>query len=170
MIFKGKTISIFIFLILFISSVGYTTNKFTSGLKKHILEVQKEFKVPGVAVAIVKDGKIVLSQGFGIRKVGENQKVNDETLFAIASNTKAFTATALAILVGEGKILWNDRVIKYLPYFQMYDPYVTREFRIKDLLTHRSGLGLGAGDLMLFPPSDFTRIEIIKGIRYLKPV
>lgn len=149
---------------------GFSSSKFFSHLKKHVGMVQSEFKVPGVAVAIVKDGKTVFAQGFGVLKYGEHSPVNEKTLFAIASNTKAFTCTALAILVDEEKIKWDDRVINCLPEFQLYDPYVTREFTIRDLLTHRSGLGLGAGDLMIFPPTTFTRTEILRNMKHLKPV
>lgn len=131
--------------------------------------VLKDFEVPGISVAIVKDGKIVLAKGYGVRKVGEPKPVDEHTLFGIASNTKAFTSAALAILVDEGKLAWDDPVTKYLPHFQMYDPYVTRELTIRDLLTHRSGLGLGAGDLMFWPNTTFTRDEIMHRIRYLKP-
>ncbi|MCP2521141.1 beta-lactamase family protein, partial [SCandidatus Aminicenantes bacterium Aminicenantia_JdfR_composite] len=111
-------------------------------------KVRKEWEVPGLAVALVKDRKMIFAKGYGVRKLGEYTPVTPETLFGIASNTKAFTAAALAILVDEGKIKWDDPVIKYLPDFCMYDPYVTREITVRDLLTHRSGLGLGAGDLL----------------------
>jgi len=127
------------------------------------------FQVPGVAVGIVKDGKLIFSKGYGVREVGKPGRVDADTLFQIGSNTKAFTAAALAILVDEGKIHWDDKVIDYLPEFRLYDPYVTREFTIRDLLTHHSGLGPGAGDLMFFPPTDITRAEIIHGLRYLRP-
>jgi len=95
--------------------------------------------------------------------------VTPRTLFGIASNTKAFTAAALAILVDEGKLKWDDPVTMHLPAFQMYDPYVTREMTIRDLLTHRSGLGLGAGDLMYFPPTDLSREEVMRRLRFVKP-
>jgi len=130
---------------------------------------RKEFDVPGIAVAIVKDGKVVHSKGYGVRRIGEAAPVTPETLFRIASNTKAFTSAALAILVDEKRIRWDDPVVQHLPAFQMYDPYVTREMTIRDLLTHRSGLGLGAGDLMFFPSSDIPSEEIVKRLRYLKP-
>lgn len=97
------------------------------------------------------------------------EAVDEDTLFGIASNTKAFTAAALAILVDEGRIDWDDRVIDHLPQFRLWDPWVTREFTIRDLLTHRSGLGLGAGDLMMWPETDFTRQEIFAGLQYLEP-
>ena len=110
---------------------------------------RQEFNVPGIAVAIVKDGNVVLAKGFGVRRQGESAPVTAQSLFRIASNTKAFTTAALAMLVDEGKIRWDDPVTQHMPGFQLYDPYVTREMTIRDLLTHRSGLGLGAGDLML---------------------
>lgn len=131
--------------------------------------VLKEFDVPGIAVAIVKDGQVVLAKGYGVRKLGEPTAVDENTLFGIASNTKAFTAAALAMLVDEGKISWDDAVVKHLSGFQLYDPYVTREMTIRDLLTHRSGLGLGAGDLLWWPPTDYSREELVRRLRYIKP-
>jgi len=129
------------------------------------------FNVPGIAVAIIKDGKIVISKGYGVSNIKTKQKVDGNTLFGIASNSKAFTASALAILVDEGKIKWDDKVIKYLPEFRMYNDYVTNEFTIRDLLTHKSGLGLGAGDLMIWPDGhNFTPKDIVKNIHFLKPV
>ena len=131
----------------------------------------KTFDVPGIAVAVVKDGKIVHAKGYGVRSLNTKQKVDENTLFGIASNSKAFTVAALGILVDEGKLKWDDQVIDYVPEFRMYDPYVTNAFTIRDLLTHRSGLGLGAGDLMIFPDSsNFTVNDIIHNLRYLKSV
>lgn len=130
----------------------------------------KSFNVPGIAVAIIKDGKVVLAEGYGVRSINSKEKVDANTLFGIASNSKAFTSAALAMLVDEGKINWDDKVVKYLPNFKMYNDYVTQEFTIRDLLTHRSGLGLGAGDLMIWPDgSDFTAQDIIQNLQYLKP-
>jgi CubicO group peptidase (beta-lactamase class C family) len=130
---------------------------------------RKEFEVPGIAVAIVKDGNVVLAKGYGVRRIGESTPVTPQTLFRIASNTKAFTTAALAMLVDEHKLRWDDPVLDHLPGFQMYDPYVTHEMTVRDLLTHRSGLGLGAGDLMFFPPSDIGRDEIVRRLRFIKP-
>jgi CubicO group peptidase (beta-lactamase class C family) len=133
--------------------------------------VLKTFDVPGIAVAIIKDGKVIHSKGYGIRSLNTQQKVDENTLFGIASNSKAYTAAALGMLVDEKKIKWDDKVTQYIPEFKMYNPWVTEEFTIKDLLTHRSGLGLGAGDLMMWPDSsDFTKADIIHNLRYLKPV
>jgi CubicO group peptidase (beta-lactamase class C family) len=151
-------------------SVVYAETGPVSGLDDYIAQAMKTFDVPGVAVAIVKDGKVVLAKGYGVRRLGQPAPVDEHTLFGIGSNTKAFTTAALAILVDEGKIGWDDAVINHLQWFQLYDPYVTREFTIRDLLTHRSGMGLGAGDLMAFPPSDFTRDEILRRLRFIKPV
>src|SRR5439155_163686 len=123
----------------------------------------------GAAVAVVKDGKLVFAQGYGVRTLGDTGRVDPHTLFQIASNTKAFTTAALAMLADEGKLSWDDPVTKYLPAFQLYDPYVTREFTLRDLVTHRSGLGLGAGDLLWFH-SSYGRAEIIHHIRAAKPV
>lgn len=131
----------------------------------------KTFDVPGIAVAVVKDNKIIHSKGYGVRSLNTKQKVDENTLFGIASNSKAFTSAALGILVDEKKLSWDDQVIDYIPEFRLYNPYVTEEFTIRDLLTHRSGLGLGAGDLMIFPgKNNFTTKDIIHNLRYLKPV
>jgi len=129
------------------------------------------FNVPGVAVAVIKDGKVIHSKGYGVRSIKTNQKVDENTLFGVASNTKAITAAALGILVDEKKITWDTKVTDVIPEFKMYDPYVTSEFTVRDLLTHRSGLGLGAGDLMIWPDSStVTKSQMIHNLRYLKPV
>lgn len=129
------------------------------------------FNVPGIAVAVVKDGKVIHAKGYGIRSIKTNLKVDENTLFGVASNTKAFTAAALGMLVDEKKITWDTKVTDVIPEFKMYDPFVTSEFTIRDLLTHRSGLGLGAGDLMIWPDSStVTKSQLIHNLRYLKPV
>ncbi len=135
----------------------------------YVTGVMRDFEVPGIALAVVKDGRVLLAKGYGVRKLGDPAPVDEHTLFGIASNTKAFTATALGILVEEGKLQWDAPVIDYLPWFQMYDPYVTRELTIRDLLVHRSGLGLGAGDLLWWPTSTYDRKEIARRLRYIKP-
>jgi CubicO group peptidase (beta-lactamase class C family) len=138
-----------------------------ANLDATVERVRQAFDVPGIAVAIVKDGKVVLAKGYGVRKLGGSAPVTPQSLFRIASNTKAFTTAALAILVDEGKLKWDDRVVDRFPSFQMHDPYVTREMTIRDLLTHRSGLGLGAGDLMFWPATDLEPAEILRRIRYI---
>ena len=124
--------------------------------------VRKQFDVPGIAIAIVKDGQVVLERGHGVRELGKLERVDAQTLLAIASNTKAFTAAALSILADEGKLKLDDRVIEHLPWFQMADPYVTREMRVRDLLSHRSGLSLGAGDLLFWPATSYSNEEVVR--------
>ena len=127
------------------------------------------FNVPGIAVAVIKDDQVVHMKGYGVISITTGKKTDENTLFAIASNSKAFTSAALGILVDEGKITWDTKVIDIIPEFRLYNSYVTEDFNIKDLLTHRSGMGLGAGDLMLWPDSStFTRDDIIHNLRYLK--
>lgn len=138
-------------------------------LDADVNRVLKLFDVPGIAIAIVKDGKVVTARGFGVRKKGEAAPVDGKTMFEIASNSKVFTAAALAMLVDEGKLAWDDPVTKHLPDFQMYDAYVTHEMTVRDLLVHRSGLGLGAGDLLWWPTTNFTTDEIIQRLRYIRP-
>lgn len=126
--------------------------------------------VAGFAVGVVKDGKVLHSKGYGLKSINTNEKVTKDTPFAIASNTKAFTTAALAILVDQKKVEWTDKVVKFIPEFRMYNDYVTNNFTIEDLLTHRSGLGLGAGDLMFFPDgSDFTMKDVLTCFQYFKP-
>ncbi|HEX2778080.1 MAG TPA: serine hydrolase [Gemmatimonadaceae bacterium] len=135
----------------------------------YVARVLQTFTVPGAAVAIVKDGKVVLAKGYGVKKLGSAAPVTSRTRFGIASNTKAFTATALGILVEEGKIEWDAPVVRYLPAFAMYDPWVTREITVRDLLVHRSGLGLGAGDLLWWPASTYDRKAIVHRLRFIRP-
>ena len=133
----------------------------------YVARVLQEFEVPGLSLAIVKDGQVVVAKGYGVRKLGESTAVDARTLFGIASNTKAFTATALALLVEEGKLEWDAPVLNYIPWFQLSNPYVTHELTVRDLLVHRSGLSLGAGDLLWWPPSTYDRKEIARRLRYL---
>jgi CubicO group peptidase (beta-lactamase class C family) len=128
----------------------------------YVDSARKAFDVPGIAVAIVKDGQVVMEQGFGLRELGKADKVDARTLFAIASNTKAFTAAALEQLAEQGKLDMDDRVVDHLPWFRMSDAYVTHEMRIRDLLAHRSGLSLGAGDLLYWPPTSYTTKEVVE--------
>jgi CubicO group peptidase (beta-lactamase class C family) len=133
-------------------------------------DAMAHYHLPGLAVGIVEDGKVAYVRTAGELVAGSGRKIDADTLFKIASNTKAMTTGVLARLVDAGKLKWDDPVTKYLPDFQMHDPWVTREMRVRDLLIHNSGLGAGAGDLMLWPdPNLFTRADVIHGLRYLKP-
>jgi CubicO group peptidase (beta-lactamase class C family) len=138
-------------------------------LDRWVERAMRTFEVPGIGLTIVKDDAVVVAKGYGVRKLGEPAPVDSHTLFGIASNTKAFTATALGLLVEEKKIEWDAPVTRFLPWFSLWDPYVTRELTIRDLLVHRSGLGLGAGDLLWWPPSTYTRPEIARRLRFIPP-
>jgi len=135
----------------------------------YVATAMKTFDVPGISVAIVKDGRVVLAKGYGVRKLGDPTPVDEYTMFGIGSNTKAFTTAALATLIDAGKLSWDDPVYQRLPGFVMYDPYVSHEMTIRDLLTHRSGMGLGEGDLLFWPKTTYTRDEIIYKLRFMKP-
>ena len=140
-----------------------------AGFEQRVEQLRKAIGAPGVSVAIVEDGKVTLAHGWGVRDITTNQAVDADTIFFTGSTGKAFTSAALATLVDDGKIKWDDKVIDHMPDFRMYDPWVTREMTIRDLLVHRSGLGLGQGDLLFLPNSDLTRKETVRRIRYLKP-
>ena len=139
-------------------------------LDAYIEGVRETFQVPGIAVAIVKDGEVVLARGWGVRALGDGADagpVEATTPFAIASNTKAMTATLLNQLADEGRLSLDDRVIDHLPWFRMADPAITAEMRIRDLLAHRSGLSLGAGDLLFWPTTDLDVREVVRRLRHV---
>jgi CubicO group peptidase (beta-lactamase class C family) len=134
-----------------------------------ITRIVRQFGQPGAAIAVVRDGKVVFQQGWGVRRLGEAARVDEHTRFQVASNSKAVTSAALAILVEEGKLGWDDRLIDHLPWFRLGgDPYITREFRVRDLLSHRSGLSLGQGDLLIFG-STYSSSEIARRLKFLAP-
>ncbi len=137
-------------------------------LDRYVAKAVKDWNVPGLALAIVKDDSVVFAKGYGLREIGKPDLVDTHTLFAIASLSKAFTVAALGRMVDQGKLRWNDKVTDYVPYFQMYDPYVTREMTVRDLLCHRSGLNTFAGDLIWYG-TNYDRREVIRRIRFVKP-
>lgn len=134
-------------------------------LDNYINRVLEQFNVPGVGVGIVKDGKVLMTKGYGVKRMGSPDPVDENTLFTIASNSKAFTATALAMLVEEGKLDWEDPVTKYLPYLKFSDNYVTTHLTVRDLLVHHSGIPAYANDFLLFPPSTFSRKELLRKLK-----
>ncbi len=140
-----------------------------AGFDARVEALRQSTGVPGMAIAIVEKGAVTLAQGYGVRKIGAAARVDADTIFPTGSTGKAITTAALAVLVDAGKIGWDDKVIDHLPGFQMYDPWVTREMTIRDLLVHRSGLGDGAGDLLFVPRSSLSRAETVRRVRYLKP-
>ena len=138
-------------------------------IDEYAAKAGQDWKVPGFSVAVVKDDRVVFVKGYGVRELGKPEPVDKDTLFAVASNTKAFTSAALATLVDEGKLRWDDPVTKHLPWFQLYDPYVTREMTVRDLLSHRSGLATFGGDLLWYETT-YPREEVVRRVRLLKPV
>ena len=136
------------------------------GFDDYVNKAIKDWEVPGLAIAVVKDDKVVFAKGYGVRELGKPSPVDERTLFAIGSSSKAFTAATVAMLVDEGKLKWDDPATKYLPSLQLYDPYATRELTVRDLLSHR--VGLERGDLLWYA-SPYDRSEVLRRIRYLKP-
>ncbi len=166
---KIYTKIVLVFALVYFNCTAFFTGNYCEidAIVQHAME---NFTVAGVAVAVVKDGKIIHQKGYGLQAFNGKAKVNEHTNFGIASNSKAFTTTALTILVEEGKLSWTDKVVDYIPEFKMYNDYVTQNFNIQDLLTHRSGMGLGIGDLMFFPDgSDFSIDDILTSFQYFKP-
>ena len=136
------------------------------GLNDYILKAMKDWETPGLALAIVKNDSVIFMKGYGVRKMGEDAPVTPRTIFAIASTTKAMTAACLGMLVDSAKVRWDDPVTKFLPWFQLSDPYVTRELTVRDILCHRSGLERG-DNLWYFSP--YSREEVLRRVRFLKP-
>jgi CubicO group peptidase (beta-lactamase class C family) len=159
-------------LLLLLSSLAYSQApppaSLATDVEAYAPKVLTDWHAPGVAVAAVKDGKVVFIHGYGVREIGKPEPVDEHTVFAIASCSKAFTAAALAILADERKIGFNDPATKYLPGFQLSDPFVTRELTVRDLLCHRSGLGTFAGDLVWYNTT-YDRGEVLRRVRFLKP-
>ncbi|MEO9216143.1 MAG: serine hydrolase [Rhodanobacter sp.] len=128
------------------------------------------YHLPGIAVGVIENGQVVYVRTVGETVAGSGSRITPQTLFKIASNSKAMTTALLGRLVDQGKLHWDDPVTKYLPQFRMHDPWVTANMRVADLLTHSSGLPEGGGDLMLWPePNAFTRADIIHGLAFIKP-
>ncbi len=166
-----KLISVFLAIFLFLNlkvDAQPEISKKLAGLDDYFGKALTDWEVPGMAIGIVKDDSLLFAKGYGVRHIGEKVSVDINTIFPIASNTKAFTSAAMAILVEEGKLSWDDKAIRYLPYFELYDPWVTANMTIRDLLCHRSGLETFSGDLVWYG-SSYTREEVIKRAKYLEP-
>lgn len=127
-----------------------------------------DWRVPGLAISVVKDGEVIFCKGYGARTLGTELPVDEHTMFALSSNTKGFTAAALAILVDEGKVRWDDPVREYIPYFRLYDAFISEEMRVRDLLCHRNGLGTFSGDILWYF-TNLTPRQVIERARYLRP-
>lgn len=150
-------------------SLAGTAAALPPGFDARVTAAMQSRDVPGMAIAVVKDGEVVMAKGYGVRRLGGSEPVDADTIFPTGSTGKAVTAAALAILVDDGKLGWDDKVIDHLPDFRMYDAWVTREMTVRDLLVHRSGLGLGAGDLLFIPRTSRSRTDIVRALRSIKP-
>lgn len=164
---SSKRPLLFVLSLLLIAGVPADAQVDLKALDASLATALKEWGVPGMAIAIVKDETVILAKGYGVRELGKPGLVDEHTLFAIASNTKAFTAALLANLVDAGKVSWNDRVQTHLPYFQLYDASVSADTRIRDLLSHRVGLRTFSGDLVWYGTS-YSREEVVRRARHLK--
>src|SRR5215472_13594326 len=166
---RSDRLRVWVVCCLFVSVCAARAQTPPADLDDYVKHSMQTFEVPGMSIAIVKEGKVVLAKGYGVRELGDRAPVDENTLFGIGSNTKAFTSAPIATLVDQGKLGWDDPVYERLKGFEMYDPYVSKEMRIRDLLCHRSGLGLGEGDLMFWPHTSFTRDDVVYRLRFLKP-
>ncbi len=137
-------------------------------LDEYIQAGMDDWGIPGMSVAIVRNDSLIYAKGFGLRKLGEPETVDEHTLFGVASTTKAFTAAALGLLVDEGLLGWDDPIVKHLPDFKLYDPYVTQNLTVRDALTHRSGLGRMTGNRIQYMPFR-ERTELLYRMRYMEP-
>lgn len=143
----------------------FTQKADLDSLDRFIQKQVTDFKVPGLSIGIIKDGQVLFKKGYGVNSTTDHTPISTQTVFPIMSCTKAFTATAIGILVDRGKLKWKDKVIKYLPHFKLSDPYITRELTISDILTHRSGLETFEGDLLWYG-TDYSREEVVRRIQY----
>ncbi|NUQ10994.1 MAG: serine hydrolase [Gemmatimonadaceae bacterium] len=132
----------------------------------YVAKAARDWNVPGLAIAVVHRGQLLFAKGYGVREIGTAEAVDTQTIFAIASTTKAITAAALGMLVDEGKVRWDDPVTKFVPTFQMFDPWATRETTVRDLITHRAGLPNAD---YLWTGGDLSRAEVIRRIRFIQP-
>lgn len=160
---------VLLFTCLAIGAFGSAQSLSPTEIDKYVARAMTAFNVPGFALAVIKDGKVAYAKGYGLRRLGESARVDEQTLFLLGSTTKAFTAAALAMIVDEGKLEWDRPIRNYLPWFEMYDPYASQEVTVRDLLSHRSGLGLGEGDLLFLPDTDLSSREIAKRVKFLRP-
>ncbi len=169
--FIMKKLFLFICFSLLFTSIHFSQNTpgfVTDSLDNYVFRGMKNWQIPGMAVLIVKDGNIVVSKGYGVKELGKDDLVDENTLFLIGSNTKAFTGTALALLEHEGKLKLDDKVIKYIPDLKMKDPWITNELNLTDIVTHRMGYETFQGDFM-FWASDLTADEVIEKLGRTTP-
>lgn len=163
--FSKQTLGLLLFIFLF-SNVVLSQNKIPDDFEQWVNDGMAAWNIPGIAIGVVKDGEVLLSKGFGVKQLGTNDKVDEHTVFGIASVSKNMTAAALAILVDEGKLNWDDKVVKHIPWFALSDPWVTSQVTVKDLLIHRVGVGRMLGNRLQFM-TESSRDEVIYQLRYM---
>jgi CubicO group peptidase (beta-lactamase class C family) len=159
----------YLLFLVFLSRAAFSQDTVLVKVDEYVRNLMEKTHSPGLAMTVIKDNEIAYIKGFGKLDINSDDEVDENSLFAIGSISKSFTAASLAMLVEQGKLNWDDKVINYLPEFQLYDPWVTREFTIRDLLSHKSGYALTSWGT-LFYGSDLSRNNILKRMRFLKPV
>ena len=164
--FLMKRILLFVFLG-FVSVCASAQPALLKELDAYYAKALSDWDVPGMGIAIVKDGQVIFSKGYGLKEIGKPEKADGGTLFAIASNTKAFTTASIAMMVKEGKLSFDDKVRKFLPYFELYDPYVSQDVTVRDLLCHRVGLATFSGDAIWYLSDNMPAEQIIRRAKYL---
>jgi CubicO group peptidase (beta-lactamase class C family) len=136
------------------------------GLDAYVTKAMADWKVPGLALAVVRNDSILYTKGYGVRRLGSSEPADDRTLFEIGSSSKSFTAMLVGMMVTDGKMRWDDRMAAHLPGFRLYDPVASAELTLRDALSHRSGLTRGELTWMY---AGGTRDEVLRRVRYLKP-
>ena len=164
--FNRYTLSLVVFVSLFFTSL-FAQESLPENFDSWVESSRQDWKIPGMAVGIVKDGEVVYAKGFGEKLLGSGEAIDANTIFSISSVSKNMTAAALAILVDEGKIDWDDKITKHIPWFQLKDPWVTQELTIRDALTHRVGLGRLLGNRLQFMTAS-PRDSILYQLRYME--
>lgn len=162
------SLSSLIFAFVAAASEAYAIGPMTADIDGWAESARETFSVPGVAIGIIKDGEIIHAKGYGVLEAGKNARVDEHTIFSIGSITKTFTSGAIALLVAEGKLDWDDKVVDHIPGFRLSDPWITHEVTVRDLLSHRIGLSPGAGGLMFYASNDFSREELIEKMRHFR--
>lgn len=157
-----------IIIVLFLLPISIFAQIDLTQMDDYLSDSRVDWEIPGMAIAIVKDGKVLLSKGYGVKEAGKDDLVDEHTLFAIASNTKAFVSAAISVLVAEGQLSWDDRVKEIIPDFELYDAYVSDQTTIRDLLCHRVGLGTFSGDMMWYK-SNLNVNQLIASLKHVPP-
>lgn len=167
MILNAKKLTLlFLFNVFVFAGFAQPDKKQIKDAEKYFTQMVKDWDVPGMSVAVIQNGEIKLAAGYGVKESGKKARVDENTVYSIASNSKAFTATIMGMLVDEGKLSWDDKVVDYVPYFKLSDPWLTGQVKIKDLLSHRVGLGTFSGDVLWYK-SGRSNEDIIRSVQHI---